>query len=308
MAEKIRLYKVHLARIFITFMLCRKWRKRYKLFGGSIQAINRNRLRYAFTFEGFVTHIKCYSTSLNTLHWFLVTSTKFVLKLRQLFKILTFIQKRFLARFYTREAKIEVLNNAWNKLCGQLNEQNIEVKSIFMSEMLVKIQSLNPVIKRRALEEYLRCSQRVHTIAFLQWRLKYPKLKCNVGMLISLIEERMNFMYGNLNNGEELPNMPDGKYKCVDQFYEFFGTAIERAKSFNIWSFEQIGLNDPYPDELMETTFFIPKTEEDLVYRGDRYVKGNSPNAIYFPSKKMLFKIMRACIDVEDENKLWFKK
>ena len=64
---------------------------------------------------------------------------------------------------------------------------------------------------------------------------------------------------------------------------------------------------DPYPNETMETSFNIPTTDEDLVYRGDRYVKKCSPNAIYFPSKKVLFKIMRACLDVTDPEKLWFK-
>jgi len=55
---------------------------------------------------------------------------------------------------------------------------------------------------------------------------------------------------------------------------------------------------DPYPEEMMETTFLIPTSNNDLVYRSQRYVKGNSPNSIYFPSKMVLFKIMRACIDV----------
>ena len=57
----------------------------------------------------------------------------------------------------------------------------------------------------------------------------------------------------------------------------------------------------------METSFRIPKTDEDLVYRIDRYIENNSPTSIYFPSKMCLFKIMRACIDIEDPEHLWFK-
>ena len=56
----------------------------------------------------------------------------------------------------------------------------------------------------------------------------------------------------------------------------------------------------------METDFAVPHTQEDLVYRGDRYVKGTSPYVIYYPSKLMLFKLMRACIGVEREEDLWF--
>ena len=119
-------------------------------------------------------------------------------------------------------------------------------------------------------------------------------------MLVELINERMSFIYGNLNMGEEPKFLPDKKYKCTEKFLLKFENSFERAKSYNIWSFEQIGLYDPYPLEHMETKFYIPKTDEDLVYRSDRYVKGNSPNSIYFPSKLVLFKIMRACIGVEN--------
>ena len=51
----------------------------------------------------------------------------------------------------------------------------------------------------------------------------------------------------------------------------------------------------------METEFNIPQTDEDLVYRIDRYEKGLSPKVLYFPSNFILFKIMRACIDIKDE-------
>jgi hypothetical protein len=61
---------------------------------------------------------------------------------------------------------------------------------------------VRPNIRRRVLEEFLRCSQRVHTIAFMQWRIKYESnLKRNVNQLYDLIEERMGFMYGRLGEG-----------------------------------------------------------------------------------------------------------
>lgn len=63
---------------------------------------------------------------------------------------------------------------------------------------------------------------------------------------------------------------------------------------------------DPYPDEQLDAGFSIPATDEDLVYRGTRYVDGNSPNVLYFPSAIMLQKIIRACIGVKDPNDLWF--
>lgn len=139
---------------------------------------------------------------------------KFVLKLRELFRILLFIQKRFITRYNTREAKLEILDNCWNKLCGQLNEENVgKSKSKFMSDMIYKIQCMKPVVKRAALEEYLRCAQRVHTIAFLQWRLKFPTpLRWHHKMLIDLVNERIEFMYGLFKKKKTLENMPNSTY------------------------------------------------------------------------------------------------
>ena len=54
----------------------------------------------------------------------------------------------------------------------------------------------------------------------------------------------------------------------TDEYCEQFDDVLTRAGMFNIYSFEQIGLVDPYPDEQLDTNFSIPKTEDDLVYRG----------------------------------------
>jgi hypothetical protein len=65
---------------------------------------------------------------------------------------------------------------------------------------------------------------------------------------------------------------------------------------------------DPFISESMDAEFYIPKDDEDLLYHENRYVPGNSPSVIYFPSNLMIFKIMRACIDINTEEDLWFNK
>ena len=89
-------------------------------------------------------------------------------------------------------AKLEVLENSWNKLLGKIHKCNEhKVKSASASELIVKIGSVRPEIKRAALEEFLRHSQRVHTIAFLQLRKKYPRKETNHVQLSALISERI---------------------------------------------------------------------------------------------------------------------
>ena len=55
---------------------------------------------------------------------------------------------------------------------------------------------------------------------------------------------------------------------------------------------------DPFPSEPMCFDFVIPKEELDFVYQDSRYIKGSSPGCLYLPSKKMMLKIMRACINI----------
>ena len=74
----------------------------------------------------------------------------------------------------------------------------------------------------------------------MQWRIKYEsRLKRNIGQLIELIEERMHFMYGRLDDGEAIKHIAHGKYGVEEEYYaEKYSSAIIRAKSYHIWSFE----------------------------------------------------------------------
>ena len=200
-------------------------------------------------------------------------------------------------------AKLEILENSWNKLLGKIHKCNEnKVRSATASELIVKIGMVKPEIRRAALEEFLRHSQRVHTIAFLQWRKKYPRKETDHKQLSDLIEERIKYMYGNLKceckASKSENKLPASDLSSSEEFYDDFKNSIKNAKCFNIWSFGQIGMYDPFPEEHMETHFHVPETQEDLVYRGNRYIKGNSPNLLYFPSKLLLFKIMKACVGI----------
>ena len=65
---------------------------------------------------------------------------------------------------------------------------------------------------------------------------------------------------------------------------------------------------DPFAEEAVDHDFIPPKEYTDLVYSMSRYVKGESPKCIYFPSRKLMFKMMRACIGITKEDDLWFNQ
>ena len=68
-------------------------------------------------------------------------------------------------------------------------------------------------------------------------------------------------------------------------------------------------MQDPFPDEDKTEDYIkvLPKDCDDMVYTDCRFCKGDSPKCIYFPSRYVMFKLMRACIDVYAKQDLWFK-
>jgi hypothetical protein len=71
-----------------------------------------------------------------------------------------------------------------------------------------------------------------------------------------------------------------------------------------------IGIKDPFSDEESngEQVKRLPKIYSDLVYHKSRYIGSDSPKCIYFPSRYIMFKIMRASICVKNIEDLWIEK
>ena len=84
-------------------------------------------------------------------------------------------------------------------------------------------------------------------------------------MLKDLIDERLEFMYAKLSRGPVDILMPPTDLSFPSNFIE---KRLGATKSFHIFSFEEVGMFDPFPKELMDVNFHIPTEAADLVYRG----------------------------------------
>ena len=115
----------------------------------------------------------------------------------------------------------------------------------------------------------------------------------------------MKYLYQDLLNKKQI-NVVDDTWALSPKFFISYKDVIEEAQPHNISSFKQIAIFDPYPNEPL-ADFEIPTQDLDFIYEDSRYKKDNSPNCIYIPSKKVMLKIMRACIGVKDEKDLWFQ-
>lgn len=99
-------------------------------------------------------------------------------KLRNLEKSLLFIQNRFLRRRTTHEAKLEIVENYWNKFVGQLYFENLNIGDQKTREMVAGIIRVKKDIRRAVLTKYLAKCGQLHSLAFFQWRYKFPSNLC----------------------------------------------------------------------------------------------------------------------------------
>lgn len=70
-------------------------------------------------------------------------------------------------------AKVEILDNYWFKLLGQLNFANMKVRSKKMGDLIEFITDVPENIRQEVLTQFINSCQHLHKIAFFQWRRRY---------------------------------------------------------------------------------------------------------------------------------------
>lgn len=127
-------------------------------------------------------------------------------------------------------------------------------------------------------------------------------------MLRELLEQRIEALNSQCQTNDAKAAIDEseelGHLGMTDELYESFSNVLSAPLPFNISSFAQIGLADPLPDEPMDSELAKPRDRptlqvEDLVYMRSRYIYDMVPNACFIPSKRMMWKLMRAGIDVD---------
>ena len=76
--------------------------------------------------------------------------------------------------------------------------------------------------------------------------------------------------------------------------------------TFNIQSYNQIGLIDPFAKKLSE-----PKSKPvladvaDFIYPMSKFDLAESPKVIYIPSVELMFKLMRSCVNIDKVDEIY---
>ena len=168
---------------------------------------------------------------------------------------------------------------------------------------MINILKVPRSIRDRILSAYLKQCSHLHIVAFYQWRLKFPNENTfDKEQLESLIEGKMNYLYKNIQE-DKYPmynTMLEATISAtMPTDYPDFYVGESGPTPHTINSFMQIGWPDPFIGEVGDVEFDPPQSIEDNVYMGSRYTPGQSPRTLYIPSKLMMLKMMRACVEVK---------
>jgi hypothetical protein len=93
----------------------------------------------------------------------------------------------------------------------------------------------------------------------------------------------------------------------LGDFATAYGLGEQKAALFLINDWVEIGIMDPFPNEMSEDQVAMssPEKVSQDVYHEARYVKERSPNVNFIPRQELMWKLMRSCIGVKDSEYLW---
>ena len=200
--------------------------------------------------------------------------------------------------------------NYWDKLFGRLMGQAGKLNDAKMRALLIRIAKVPKHIASWLMTLFVWRCRELYQIAFFQWRRAMPsKLKCNMGDVVELIDFRVEYTFTRCKLPESIPTEQtrSASGPPSTDYLAKYGLADEGGdRQYIINSFHQLGWPDPYPKEnSYKSSASQPVDGDDLVYDPIRFREGTPPFVVYIPRAEMLFKMMRACIDVTDTRELW---
>lgn len=103
---------------------------RMKKFAANNDEILRHKLRRTFSsFTGVMMQEQSEKKAKDVLKFYFTYNLKMQTKVAKVKSIMDFLQKRVKCQHTQRVAKLEILENSWNKLLGSLHNRNEQIKS-----------------------------------------------------------------------------------------------------------------------------------------------------------------------------------
>jgi hypothetical protein len=87
----------------------------------------------------------------------------------------------------------------------------------------------------------------IHAIAFFQWRKLFPVYHFDDREGDIMIQEKFKYCFANVPTGQRPLDKPKAR-TLKKNFFNIYNLSAE-GRNFNISSFSQLGMCDPFPDD-----------------------------------------------------------
>ena len=117
----------------------------------------------------------------------------------------------------------------------------------------------------------------------------------------------MDLFYGGMKVWQEAKKETIEQAAIYDQYYQVnYKLLRQKVLPHRLNKINSLALTDPFPADYDKVLFKYPQEHTDMVYHEKRYVLPDIYQSLYIPHRKLMFKLMRACVGVNHLHDLWF--
>ena len=153
------------------------WKKVVQRNGKTFNRVQINKVRKTLSFIGQLNYETTCKKAMKIIKPFfiaLLQIQKLTEKGRIFYKYISLIQQRIRLQLTTRYFKVEVLQNYWDKLLGEIHLKASQLKDKQMLKVCGAIIMVNSEIRNSILKEFIKFCSKLHIFAYFQWRLHFP--------------------------------------------------------------------------------------------------------------------------------------
>jgi hypothetical protein len=170
--ERLARHQRENRRVWMALVVAKHWRRKLSRFGG-LENIFRQQVRHSFYLSGIHAQHGVERRAKHIVFQFWVYQyglNMFVKKLKLWMGRIGFIQRQHRLRQQLLDARLEVLENQWNKIINYLAQKAHLLNDSPTKELLDGIVRVPKRTRQLVLRLYLQKCQELHSVAFLQWR------------------------------------------------------------------------------------------------------------------------------------------
>lgn len=161
---------------FLIFSINKSWLRKMKHRGPTFERLITKRIRSVFSLNQLAIHNQSVLRARKLLHGFLEKTScrdTFAEKMIHVYLKISKIQKFMKDQIETKDAKVEVLENYWDKMIGLIQFKATKFNDKKVTQLFGDIVLVPFEVRRAMLRRFIKMCRQLHSIAFLQWRLLY---------------------------------------------------------------------------------------------------------------------------------------